>query len=141
MEPQLPTHLLPPTAPLDPTEIAASFEGYRQTLATMSQPALLAELARVSALLQAQSSNLLTSQLWQASHSAIDHLDQAPEPTSMTMPSSPSEGDPSRPASRPTPEPSRAINLLAGTGRLGPRLAAKLVVSSARAQARKTGGY
>lgn len=140
MAPQLPTLLQPPTAPLHPSEIAEAFESYQQTLTGMSTPQLLAELARVNDLLQAQSSSLLTSQLWQASHSAIDRLDQAQEPMSMTSPS-PSEPDPSRPTSRPPQEPSKAISLLAGTGRLGPRLAAKLVVSSARAQTRRNGGY
>jgi hypothetical protein len=141
MAPPLRINWQPPTAPLDPTEIASAFEGYQQTIQTMPRDQLLAELARVSALLESQSSNLLTSQLWQASHSAIDRLDQAQEPMSMTMDSSRFGADPERPASRPSPEPSRAISLLAGTGRLGPRLAAKLVVSSARAQTRRNGGY
>lgn len=136
-----PINWQPPTGPLDPAEIASAFEGYQQTIQTMPRDQLLAELARVNGLLESQSSNLLTSQLWQASHSAIDRLDQPPEPTSMTTGSSRFDADPERPASRPSPEPSRAISLLAGTGRLGPRLAAKLVVSSARAQARKNGGY
>lgn len=127
----------PPTvSPLSEREIRESFRSYQQALSSLTPESLMAELGRVNALLEAQSSNLLTSRLWQESHSRIDTLDQAQEPTWM----SPSDQAPDRPTSplSPPTQPS-AISLLAGTGRLGPKMAAKLVLSSARAQSRRMG--
>lgn len=120
--------------PLQNREIEEAFASYRTSLALLTPERLMEELTRVNALLQDQSSSLLTGQLWQASLSAIDRLDPAGEPTSTT----PFDPAPDRPTSRLSPAPPMsAISLLAGTGRLGPRLAAKLVVSSARAQSRR----
>lgn len=126
---------LPAPQPISGREIETMFDGYRQSLSLLTPEQLMEHLSRVNGLLQDQSNNLLTGTLWQASHSAIDRLDQAQEPMSMSQ----SEAAPDRPTSPRLPPPSTAISLLAGTGRIGPRLAAKLVVSSARAQSQRTG--
>jgi hypothetical protein len=110
------------------------FDGYRQSLSLLNQEQLMEHLSRVNALLAAQSNNLLTGALWQASHSEIDRPDQAPEPMSMSQ-SDQVHDRPTSPRSLPMAD---SISLLAGTGRLGPRLAAKLVMSSARAQSNRT---
>lgn len=126
------THL---PQPITTDAMSGIFESYREALAQLTPENLMTELGRVNALIEAQSSSLLTSQLWQASHSAIDRLDQASEPSSM----SPFGPGPERPTSDQPRQtgPSAAVPLLMGSGRLGPRLAAKIVVSSTRAQSRR----
>ena len=124
---------LPPTPlPLSTEDLRRMFDGYQQALSFLSPDKLMAELSRVNALIESQSKSLLTGALWQGSHSEIDRQGPAPEPLSMD----PSAQDHDRPASRPSPPPT-AASLLAGTGRVGPRLASKLIISSARAQTRR----
>jgi len=123
---------LPTLSPLSTEDLRRMFDGYQTALTLLPPQTLMQELARVNALIESQSSNLLTGTLWQASHSAIDQPDHSPEPLSTGQ----SDRDHDRPTS-PQPRPASATDLLAGTGRIGPRLAAKLVVSSARAQARR----
>lgn len=124
---------LPTLSPISTEELRRMFDGYQTALTFLPPDRLMAELARVNALIESQSSNLLTGTLWQASHSEIDRPDQAPEPSWMSQ----SGQAPDRPLSPPSPPRTSAISLLAGTGRIGPRLAAKLVVSSARAQSHR----
>lgn len=112
------------------------YDGYQQALTFLPPERLMAELTRINGLLQEQSNSLLTGALWQASHSEIDRQGPAPEPLSMT-PSS--DQDPDRPPSPRSLAPTSATSLLMGTGRIGPRLAAKLVMSSARAQSHRQG--
>jgi hypothetical protein len=126
---------LPTPLPLSTEDLHRTFDGYRQALSFLPPAQLMAELNRVSALLQDQSNSLLTGTLWQASHSEIDRLGPAEEPLSMSQ----SEAGRDRPTSPRSSPPTSSISLLAGTGRLGPRLAAKLIVSSARAQSYRTG--
>lgn len=126
---------LPTLLPISTEELRRMYDGYQQALTFLPPQQLMAELARVNALIESQSSSLLTGTLWQASHSEIDRPDLSPEPTWMSQ----SEAAPDRPLSPRSQPPVTAISLLAGTGRIGPRLAAKLVVSSARAQGRRAG--
>jgi len=124
---------LPTLLPLSTEDLRRMFDGYQTALNFLPPQQLMAELSRVNALIESQSSSLLTGTLWQASHSEIDRPDLSPEPLSMSQ----SQPDPDRPLSPRSPAPTSAISLLAGTGRIGPRLAAKLVVSSARAQSHR----
>jgi len=125
--------LQPP--PLNEDQLKASFRSYETALQRLDQSALFAELARVNGLLQEQAQTSLTSLLLRERTSEIDRLDQLSPET---------ESQSSDPADRPRPSPQsppqmNSWQLLSGTSRLGPRLAAKLVVSSARAQAKRTG--
>jgi len=124
---------LPTLLPISTEDLRKMYDGYQQALTFLPPATLMAELARVNALIENQSSNLLTGTLWQASHSEIDRPDLSPEPLSMGQ----SQPGHDRPLSPRSPAPTSAISLLAGTGRIGPRLAAKLVVSSARAQSHR----
>lgn len=124
---------LPILSPISTEDLRRMFDGYQTALSFLPPERLMEELARVNGLIESQSKSLLTGTLWQASHSEIDRPDQAQEPLSMSQ-SGPGQD---RPLSPRSPTPTSAISLLAGTGRIGPRLAAKLVVSSARAQSHR----
>lgn len=124
----------PPTdwpRPMTEAQLHASFASYQRGLAMLSPSELMAELSRVSALLERQSNQALTSELLRASSSAMDRLDPPSDP--MASPS----GSSDRSSPPPTTAEPRSWELLARTSRLGPRLAAKLVVASARASARR----
>lgn len=124
---------LPLLPPITSENLKESFQSYETSLARLDQPALFAELARVNGALQQQAQSTVISLLQREPSSAIDQLDQL---SPMTDPLSDEAADRPRP-SQPYPERTTSLQLLSGTSRLGPRLAAKLVVASSRARANR----
>lgn len=123
----------PPPQPETPDQIRETWDRYRQTLANLpGSPTeqivtLHGLLADVSARLELESRSLVSRTL----------SDYASERDRLTLRSAPT-APPSSPrsSSESSPQPGPA-DLLARTSRLGPRLAQKLIVASARAASRR----
>lgn len=120
---------------LTDAQVRASYRGYATALGSLTVPQLIAEADRVAALLESQRQTAMTSEMLQARVSSLDSPDQASDP--MALPSPESDDRPSRRSTTSTPEQPWA--LLSGS-RIGPRLAQKLVLASARARSRREGG-
>ena len=112
-----------------------TWQSYQRWLASQTQEQLADHLTGINAALQAQSTTLLTSQLLSDYHRTIDQPVLSSMP--MELPSSLTER--ARELSPASQRPD-ALALLSQSQRLGPRLAARLVLASARAQARKAEG-
>lgn len=123
-----------PLPPGTPGWVAESFRGYREALARMTQPELLAELARINGQLELQSRNLVTSATLLPLSGWISSLDQLVLRSSPTARPSPSPRDRGRAASQPSPQPSPVDRLLSSSP--APRVAAKLVASALRSSRR-----
>lgn len=123
-----------PTPPiLGLPEPLEAFASYQRALAMLTPAELHQQLTAVNAALEAEANQRLTSLLQAASTRAdsIDSLDQgSPE---MEIPWT----VPDRSSSQESGAPKTSWQLLSGTSRLGPRLAAKLVLASAKAQSRR----
>jgi hypothetical protein len=116
------------TAPDDP-EQEALWAPYRQWLSRLTPEQLIAQATELSRQLQSQASSSLSGSL-EAYHQSIDRPVLVSTRTA----------DPSRPTDRsaprsPSPQPS-SLDLLSASGRLGPKLAARLVASQRRASER-----
>lgn len=123
-----------PAPPIDRTTTDETWASYRKALAEIgSKPdgmeRLSALLTEVSTALQLQTRDQISSTL--SAYSATQD-----RPVQRSMPRvAPSPGRPD-----PRPEPSRqpaAWELLSSSRRLGPRLAAKLTIASARAESKR----
>jgi hypothetical protein len=119
--------------PRDDSGLLRTFQGYRRALSLMSRQELLSQLTDINAQLEAQSRSSLTALLspqlsdWQR---ALDNPVLRSRP--MARPSS--AADRGAAASLPSPErqaPS-AVDLLAASRKMAPRIAAKLVHSEMR---------
>ncbi len=120
----------PPT-PWTEEDVRSWYGSYQRALASLTTEQLMAEADRVAGLIQQQSATAMTSSLLQARASQIDRLDQASDPMEALLESA---AERSRPSPASTPEPPW-VSL--GRYRIGPRLAQKLILHSARAQARR----
>lgn len=121
----------PPRA-FSETELRTGYASYQRALAMLSTDQLLAEADRVASLIEAQNRETMTSLLLRERVSSLDRSDLDSDPMAL-----PSEASPDRPSPRSgatTPDPPWVA--LTGS-RIAPRLAAHLVIRSARAQARK----
>lgn len=126
--------------PRDDPNLIRTFEGYRMALSRMTIPQLLDRLTSINAELQAQSQSTLVSQISSQLSDSIQALDrlQVRSPRMAPPTSAPDRG---ASASRPfpgSPQPS-ALDRLASSKYMGPKLAAKLVVADARKRARARG--
>lgn len=121
--------------------IERTFEGYRAWLRTATPDQLREQLTKINAALEEQSRTTLQSMVERSGGlsdylTSLDRVQLRSTPPDLPSSHSPrGRGAQGSPRSRP-PSP---LDLLAGSGRLGPRLAAKLVAASARASRRRDG--
>jgi hypothetical protein len=119
--------------PRDDPGMIRTFAGYRQALSQMTPDQLIAQLTVINAQLEAQSRSTLTAllspQLSDLQRSLDNPVLRSPR---TATPSSPA--DRGAAASRPSPalHQRSAVDLLAASKKLAPRIAAKLVASEAR---------
>jgi hypothetical protein len=121
-----------PDPQADPNLIR-TFAGYRAALATMDTAQLMAHSADLAAKIEAGTNQTLAAALWQQLSESRSSLDQPVVRSPRTA--LPTSGSPDRgqARSRPSPPPmSSAVDLLAASRRLAPRIAARLVLSEAR---------
>ncbi len=125
---------LPPTdwkPPSDPAEERRLWGTYRAALSQMSLAQLMAHASQNAALLQAQAhattSEMLSEYQRAKDNPVLPRASMAPR----------SSADRPEPASRQSQQPS-SLDLLSSSRRLGPALATKLIVASARAANRRT---
>jgi hypothetical protein len=111
-----------------------TFEGYRAALATMDRQELLDQLTRINAALETQSRAAMTSSLLSDSLASSDQLQTRSLPTASRP--SPDRGSAASLPSTPLPS---AVDLLARSKSLAPRIAAKLVQAEARRVRRERG--
>lgn len=118
--------------PRDDPNLIRTFAGFRQTLAAMSIDQLMELAAKQGAELQAQSQSTLTALISSPLSDSLAALDRA-QVRSLPTAHQPSRPDRGSAASQPSvpPRPS-ALDLLAKSKHLAPRIAAKLVSSEAR---------
>jgi hypothetical protein len=124
--------------------IARTFRGYQEMLARMDPDQLRSELSRINALLETQSRTAL-SELVRSGPSVTlsDYLQSLDRLVVRSIePERPSSSSPRGRAAQAsqTSRPLSPLDLLAGTSRLGPRLAAKLAAASVRASGRRDRG-
>jgi len=126
----------PPTGsslpPISEDETRRLYEGYERTLGRMSQAQLMAELTRVNAALASSTSPALLPDLATKVADEYRPLARSSRTASPTPPSS--TEDRGREPSQPSPS---ALDLLAGRANLSRRVAGRLVLAQARAQARR----
>ncbi len=123
---------LPPLPDLPRSPIGDLFSGYQATIAQMSPVELAAEAGRLGAMIEADQRVQMESLLRSASQSNLDQ--PVSHSTATAHPSSPppqARGAASLDPARRSPQ-SSPLELLLGSSRTGPRLAAKLVLSDAR---------
>lgn len=135
------TDSLPPTRfpttdapdPRDDPNLLRTFQGYRKVLSTMTIEQLMAHSVDLAAQLEEQSRRTLMAQLSSPLSSSMQSLD-SPVVRSPRMASPSSRPDRGQAASQPSPAlpPRSALDLLASSKRLAPRIAAKLVAAEAR---------
>ena len=115
---------------IDESTLPELWRQYERALERLTPQQLMEQLTAINSGLQPQPTSTLSNLL-------LDRLHSADQPVvSSTTKATPSSADRDRPAaSRPSPPPS-PIELLSRSQRLGPRLAAKLVLASARAARR-----
>lgn len=112
-------------------EYAKAWEGYRRSLALMTNDELSVLLSSLNRQLQEQATSMLSSTLSESLH-AIDRPVLSSTPMAI-----PSASPPMDRGARPSPQQQEgALDLLARQRRLGPRVAGKLVMAQARAARR-----
>lgn len=125
---------LPELGPPDSEEaIRRSFEGYRMSLASLTPDQLMAHLTQINLALQEQARASLAATVSEPLSDYLEKIDRVvlrSTPSEIQSPSPRGLAAQGSPSSRP-PSP---LDLLASSNRLGPRLAAKLVVASARSR-------
>jgi len=124
--------LLPSFPPLREPDLIPQLAAYSKALEKLTIPQLLSLANEIAAAQQAQAQGALLQTL-------SDYHRMTDSPVLRSTP----PGSPSLPSDRPAPPSSsprpQAWELLSNSNRLGPRLAAKLVVSSVRSQSRRNG--
>lgn len=131
-----PTNSPPPLPPPGRNDPDRSWEAYRWALSRLTIPELLEHLTRINAAQEAQARSLTatTAASLPSLADSLSSLDRiAPGPTAPASPWPTDRGGGPSPAS---PQPS-AVDRLAATAKLGPRIAARLLLASARAQRRR----
>lgn len=125
------------TDPRDDPNLIATHAAFRQALTHLSLPELLELSARQAAMLELESRTLLTNLLSSRLSDTLQSLDTL-SPSSRRTASRPSPAARGAAASQTSPGPRPlpgAVDLLAGSRRLAPRVAAKLVLAEARREA------
>lgn len=120
--------------PMDDPDLYRTFAGYRMALARMTPEQLLAHLTSINAAL-AQEAREATARAIYPTSGPTSSLDSPVGSMTMEPPSSSPMDRGARPSLSRPPSP---LELLSGSRRLGPRLAARLVAASAAAQARRS---
>jgi hypothetical protein len=129
-------------SPLTPAAIRRTWSGYQRALERMAAqpdaiPVLQAHLTEINARLQAQMMTAMTDAVGDQLRQRVSSLDtlqlRSPRSTA-ALPTSPTDRG-ARPS--PSPQPG-ALDLLMARKGLGAKLAARLVVGSARAEHRRT---
>lgn len=132
-----PSHPTSLPQPYEDPNLARTFQGFRAALSRMSIPQLQDQLTRINALLQADVQARLTSTIYDLASASPANLD-SPVLRSPRMASRPpTDRGSARSQASPAPAPPSAVELLARSRSLAPRLAAKLVVSDARRASRE----
>ena len=119
--------------PLTPPQEYDTWDGYRRALASLSPPELMALLATINTGLTAERERRMASILT-SSPSMAEALDR-PVLSSTRMATQRSPMDRGVPPSQ--FQQQSAVDLLASSQRLGPKLAQRLMIASARAQSRR----
>ena len=109
-----------------------TWDGYRKALASLTPEQLMSLLATINSQLDAERDRRMSSILLSSPSSG--DLDR-PVLSSTRRETRPSPTDRGAPPS--TFRPPSAVDLLSANQRLGPRLAARLMIASARAQSRR----
>lgn len=117
--------------PMTPEREDATWDGYRLALGRMSNAELMQNLTELNATMQQQSRETLTS-LLRDSLSSLDRPVLSSTPAVSLYP----PVDRGAPVSLSRQQPS-ALDLLARSRSLAPRVASKLVLASSRARARR----
>lgn len=127
---------MPPMAslpqPADDPNLLRTFRGYRAALATMSLEQLMAHSADLAARIEFEQRRLLASAISSPLSTLTLSIDNPVIRSPRTVPrpsDSPDRGRPPSPSLRPSQS---AVDLLAASKRLGPRIAAKLALHEAR---------
>lgn len=126
-----PTSELPD--PRDDPNLIRTYAGFRRVLAQMSLPELMELSARQAALLEIEQRQAMTNLLSNGLSASIQSLDNLSPSSRRTAarPSAPDRGAQASQTSAPQPRPG-AVDLLAASRRLAPRIAAKLALAEAR---------
>jgi len=119
--------------PLTPPQEYGTWDGYRRALASLSPSELMALLATINTGLTAERERRMASILT-SSPSMAEALDR-PVLSSTRMATQRSPMDRGVPPSQ--FQQQSAVDLLASSQRLGPKLAQRLMIASARAQSRR----
>lgn len=127
----LPTSEVP--SPIDDPNLIATYASFRQALTKLTLPELMELSARQAALLELEQRQAMTNLLSNGLSDSIQSLDRLSPSSRRTarQPSPADRGAAASPTSAPRPLPG-AVDLLAGSKRLAPRVAAKLVLAEAR---------
>lgn len=129
--------LLPSSATEEAIE--AGFARYQTALQGMDRSTLLRHLTEINGQLEAQRSSILSNVLAPTA-GLSDFLTAIDRPQHRSIETDPRSSPRGREAqASPRSRPPGPLDLLAGSSRLGPRLAAKLVAASARASAKRNG--
>lgn len=132
---------LTPLQPISRDEIEQLYSGYRGILQTMTPAQLAAELASLGRMIEQDQEARKASLLLSMSNSLIDQPVQHSTEPGIQSPDSHRPMDRGAAASAPATRPqSSPLELLLGSSRTGPRLAAKLVLNDARRRARSSSG-
>lgn len=120
---------------LTPQDVETAFQGLKTALSGMTNDQLLAHLAQINAQIEAQQTQAIAN--LGTRRTLSDYLADADRISLSSIPTATPPADRSSPPSQPFPQQSSALDLLATSGRMGPKLAAQLVQATAKAQARK----
>jgi len=119
--------------PLTPPQEYRTWDGYRQALATLSPEQLMGLLTSINGQLQEERARQMASTL--ASSQSLEGALDRPVLSSTRMATQRSPMDRGTPPS--TFRPPSAVDLLSSSQRLGPKLAQRLMLASARATSRR----
>lgn len=115
--------------PTDQYGVQETFKGFRQALAVLSIPQLMDQLTRINAAMEADAQlklrNAISTTSW-GSSSLDDPVVRSTRTATRGAPAAPTDRGAGPSLLSPPPGP---LDLLARSGRLGPRLAAKLVAA------------
>lgn len=125
--------------PRDDPNLIETFAGYRTALSTMTIDQLMTHSAELAALQQAQSASILTALISPGLSEYSRSLDNPVlrSPRTASRPGSAADRGAVASQTSSLPRPQSALDLLAGSRRLAPRIAAKLVAHEVKRASRQ----
>jgi hypothetical protein len=121
--------------PADDPNLSRTFAGYKAALRSMSIPQLMSQANQLAAAIELEQRQLMNQLISERLSGSLDSLDrlQTRSPRTAYPSREPDSADRGQARSRPSPPPKpSAVDLLASSQRLAPRIAAKLVLAEAQ---------